>query len=73
MTLADIAAMDTVTIGTREAAAVTGKDRYTINLHGKEGRPWMGCTVHMTGKKGTRAVLIRAEFLEKMGWKGAIG
>ena len=70
MKLADIAAMEKPMIGTREAAEASGLDRYTINICGKLGKPWMGCTVHFTGQKQSKAVLQRKEFLEKMGWEG---
>ena len=72
MTLSDIAAMTKPFIGAREAAAATGLDRYAINLCGQLGRPWMGCTVHFTGKRQRTAKIQRVEFLEKMGWKGEV-
>lgn len=65
-TIDDIAAMKKPFIGAREASEATGLDRYTINLLGKMGKPWMGCKVHFTGKRQTKAVIVREEFLRAM-------
>ena len=70
MTLADIAAMDKPTIGTKEAAQATGHDRYTINVCKKKGLKWMGIELHYTGQKDGKVVMKRLEFLKEMGWEG---
>ena len=72
MTLADIAAMEKPLIGSREIAAVTGCDRYAINIMAKEGKLIFGCRAFFTGKKQTRVKISRLEFLRSMGYYGNI-
>lgn len=68
MTLQDIAAMDSVLIGTKEVAAVTGTDRYTVNRMAAEGDVF-GCRPFYVGRHGKWVKVSRLEFLRNMGYE----
>lgn len=68
MTLDDIAAMDSVLIGTKEVSQATGTDRYTVNRMAAEGDVF-GCKPYFVGRKGVWVKISRLEFLKNMGYE----
>lgn len=66
-TMEDIKALSTTFITPMQAGQAAGMDAYAINVCGKTGRAWMGLTVYMSGRMGTRAHIDRIAFLKRFG------
>ena len=64
-TLAEVAAMPGLTIGTGAVHSVLGVDRYTLNIMAREGK-----LPYAYFFSGNRLHIVKSSFLEFMGYKG---
>lgn len=63
-TLAELAAMPGLTIGTGAVSSVLGVDRYTLNIMAREGKLPYACFF-----SGNRLHIVKKSFLDFMGYK----
>ena len=66
-TLQELAAMPALTIGTGIAHKLMGCDRYTLNIMAREGKLPFDSFF-----SGNRLHIVKASFLEFMGYKGGV-